>query len=184
MRVIAGTARGTKLATLPGEDVARPTLNRAKEGLFSAVQFLLPHARVLDLCAGSGQLGIEALSRGARRCVFIDQNRDACAVIRQNLKAADLFDRASVAQAEAQAYLATCREQFDLVVLDPPYHHDTVAQLLPAIAKVVAPGGMVMAETEYGAALPETCGCLRLKKQYKYGTVALARYENEDESAF
>ena len=133
MRVIAGTARGKNLQALPGEDVTRPTINRVKEAMFSSVQFLVPGARVLDLFAGSGQLGIEALSRGAARCVFIDSSREACAVVRQNLKAAGLFEKASVA------------------------------------------------ETEHGASLPERCGTLTLKKQYKYGTVALARYEADAE---
>lgn len=86
MRVISGTARGTRLAALPGEEITRPTVDRVKEGMFSAVQFLLAGARVLDLFAGSGQLGIEALSRGAARCVFIDSSREACAVVRQNLR--------------------------------------------------------------------------------------------------
>lgn len=177
MRVIAGAARGVKLTALPGEDVTRPTQDRVKEGMFSAVQFLLEGARVLDLFAGSGQLGIEALSRGAARCVFIDENRDACAVVRQNLKAAGLFEKASVAGQSAAQYLSACREQFDLILLDPPYRHDTVAAVLPAVAAVTAPGGVVLAETEYGAPLPERCGRLRLKKQYKYGKSAFARYE-------
>ena len=177
MRVISGTARGTKLAALSGEAVTRPTVDRVKEGLFSAVQFLLPGARVLDLCAGSGQLGIEALSRGAARCVFIDADKNACAVIRQNLKAAGLFEKASVAETGAETFLAGCRDEFDLVLLDPPYGKETVPALLPALVHIVAPGGTVMAETEYGALLPAACGALVLKKQYKYGNVALARYE-------
>ena len=181
MRVISGTARGTRLAALPGEEITRPTVDRVKEGMFSAVQFLLAGARVLDLFAGSGQLGIEALSRGAARCVFIDSSREACAVVRQNLKAAGLFEKASVAETAAEMYLAACRERFDLVLLDPPYRQGTVAALLPAVAAVTAPGGMVLAETEHGAPLPERCGTLTLRKQYKYGTVALARYEADAE---
>ena len=181
MRVISGTARGTRLAALPGEEITRPTVDRVKEGMFSAVQFLLGGARVLDLFAGSGQLGIEALSRGAARCVFIDSSREACAVVRQNLKAAGLFEKASVAETAAEMYLAACRERFDLVLLDPPYRQGTVAALLPAVAAVTAPGGTVLAETEHGASLPERCGTLTLKKQYKYGTVALARYEADAE---
>ena len=181
MRVISGTARGTRLAALPGEEITRPTVDRVKEGMFSAVQFLLAGARVLDLFAGSGQLGIEALSRGAARCVFIDSSREACAVVRQNLKAAGLFEKASVAETAAEMYLAACRERFDLVLLDPPYRQGTVAALLPAVAAVTAPGGTVLAETEHGAPLPERCGTLTLKKQYKSGTVALARYEADAE---
>ena len=181
MRVISGISRGTKLVSLPGDDITRPTIDRVKEGMFSAVQFMLEGARVLDLCAGSGQLGIEAFSRGAAKCVFIDQNRDAVSLIQQNLKAAGLFSRASVAMTSAESYLATCRDKFDLVVLDPPYHQNIAADLLPLIAQVVAEGGTVMAETEFGAKLPEQAGSLIMKKQYKYGAVALTRYEQEAE---
>lgn len=177
MRVISGEARGVRLAALPGEDVTRPTADRVKEGMFSAVQFMLQGARVADLFSGSGQLGIEALSRGAAHCVFVEQDRGACAVIARNLKAAGLSGRADVVQMRVEAYLAACPDRFDLILLDPPYMHDTVPALLPAIAGVAVPGATVFAETEKGARLPERCGVLTLKKQYRYGTVALARYE-------
>lgn len=183
MRVIAGSARGIRLTALPGEEITRPTIDRVKESMFSSVQFLVEGADVLDLFAGSGQLGIEALSRGARRCVFIDQDKGACDVVRQNLRAAGLAGKASVTQTQAQHYLATAREPFDLVLMDPPYRQGTVAQLLPLVARVVKPGGVVLAETEYGAPLPEQCGPLVCKKHYKYGKVALARYEWTDAEA-
>ena len=93
MRVIAGEARGRSLEALPGTDVTRPTLSQVKEAMFSIVQFDLPGARVLDLYAGSGQLGIEALSRGAARCVFLDENREAVNIIMRNCKACGVFDR-------------------------------------------------------------------------------------------
>ena len=96
MRIIAGISHGTRLETLEGGDVTRPTAERVKEGIFSSVQFMLEKARVLDLFAGSGQLGIEALSRGAEKCVFIDESRDACEVVRRNLKAAGFFKNAVV----------------------------------------------------------------------------------------
>ena len=102
MRVIAGSARGIRLTALPGEEITRPTIDRVKESMFSSVQFLVEGADVLDLFAGSGQLGIEALSRGARRCVFIDQDKGACDVVRQNLRAAGLAGKASVTQTQAQ----------------------------------------------------------------------------------
>lgn len=181
MRVIAGSARGVKLSALPGEEITRPTIDRVKESMFSSVQFLLEGAEVLDLFAGSGQLGIEALSRGAKRCVFIDQDRGACEIVRQNLRAAGLAGKASVSQTQAQHFLSTAREPFDLILMDPPYHQGTVAALLPLVARVVKPGGVVLAETEYGAQLPEHCGCLVCRKHYKYGKVALARYEYADE---
>ena len=177
MRVISGTARGTRLATLPGDDVTRPTVDRVKEGMFSAVQFLLEGARVLDLFSGSGQLVIEALSRGAAYCVFVETDSGACKVIHKNLQGAQMD--ADVLQMPAESYLSSCSDRFDLILLDPPYHHGTVQALLPSLDKVLAPGGVIMAETEYGAEMPETCGDLHRKKQYKYGTVALTRYEKD-----
>ena len=179
MRVIAGMARGTKLAALPGTEITRPTVDRVKEGMFSAVQFELPGARVLDLFAGSGQLGIEALSRGAARCVFLDEDRGAAAIVAQNLKAAGLFGQASVSNMTAQSYLAAAREEFDLVLLDPPYRRGTLAQLLPEVARLTAPGGSVLCESELEAVLPAQAGGLTMQKQYKYGKVLVTRYRKE-----
>ena len=139
MRIIAGTARGTALKTLPGTDVTRPTVARVKEGMFSAVQFLVPGARVLDAFAGSGQLGLEALSRGAASCVFLDESRAACAVVRENAAAARLAERARVLQTSAGAYLAACPQTFHLILLAPPYRRGTVAAILPAAARALAP---------------------------------------------
>ena len=179
MRVISGSARGTKLAALPGEEVTRPTIDRVKEAMFSAVQFSLPGARVLDLFAGSGQLGIEALSRGAASCVFLDQDRRAVGVIAQNCKAAGVFGRSRVAQGQAQAFLAAARETFHIVLLDPPYHQGTLAAILPGVAGVTAPGGVVLCESELAAPLPDECAGLVKKKQYRYGAVLVTRYEKE-----
>ena len=162
MRVIAGEARGRRLEALPGTDVTRPTLSQVKEAMFSIVQFDLPGARVLDLYAGSGQLGIEALSRGAARCVFLDESREAVSIVMRNCKACGVFDRSRVNIGEAARFLSACREQFDLV--------------LPAVEKCVAPGGIVLCESETGIVLPAQAGSLTLQKQYKYGKVLLWKY--------
>ena len=146
MRVIAGEARGRRLEALPGTDVTRPTLSQVKEAMFSIVQFDLPGARVLDLYAGSGQLGIEALSRS----------------------------RVNVG--EAARYLSACREQFDVVLLDPPFRGGTLEKILPAVDKCTAPGGTVLCESETGLVLPAQVGGLTLQKQYKYGKVLLWKY--------
>ena len=123
MRVIAGTARGTKLTALPGEDVTRPTIDRVKEAMFSSLQFSLPGARVLDLFGGSGQLGIEALSRGAEHCTFVEQDRAAAAVIIANCKAARVFKQARVQLGQAELFLTSAPAgQFHIVLLDPPYN--------------------------------------------------------------
>ena len=179
MRVIAGSARGTKLETLPGEEVTRPTIDRVKEAMFSALQFSLPGARVLDLFAGSGQLGIEAISRGAAGCVFLDRDRRAVEIITRNCKAAGVFDRCRVAQGEAEGFLAATKDTFHIVLLDPPYHHGTLAAILPAVADVTAPGGTVLCESELAADLPDECGGLHKKNQYRYGKVLVTRYEKE-----
>ena len=176
MRVIAGEARGRRLEALPGTDVTRPTLDQVKEAMFSIVQFDPPGARVLDLFAGSGQLGIEALSRGASRCVFLDQNRDAAAVVMRNCKACGVFDRSRVSVGEAARWLSACHEQFDLVLLDPPFRQGTLEEILPAVDKVVAPGGIVLCESEEKLVLPAQVGDLTLRKQYRYGRVLLWRY--------
>ena len=166
MRVIAGEARGRRLEALPGTDITRPTLDQVKEAMFSIVQFDLPGARVLDLYAGSGQLGIEALSRGAARCVFLDENREAVNIVMKNCKNCGVFDRSRVNIGEAARFLSACREQFDLA-LD---------NILPIVDKCVAPGGIVICESETKLVLPAEVGGLQLKKQYKYGKVLLWKY--------
>ena len=112
MRVIAGTARGKNLQALPGEDITRPTINRVKEAMFSSVQFLVPGARVLDLFAGSGQLGIEALSRGAKSCLFVDHSAEALAIVRANCKTAGVERQSDIRQSEAEGFLANIRGPF------------------------------------------------------------------------
>lgn len=180
MRVISGTARGAKLSSLEGSET-RPTADRVKEGMFSALQFILPGAKVLDLYAGSGQLGIEALSRGAKSCVFIDDARDASAIIQKNLRAASLFDKASVAATEAVGYVRACRESFDIIILDPPYRNNTVNLLLPLLDEILADGGVIMCETERSAELPDQCNGLTKAKQYRYGTMLVTRYTKQED---
>ena len=141
MRVIAGTAHGTPLATLPGEDVTRPTIARVKEAMFSALQFQLPGAKVLDLFAGSGQLGIEALSRGAEHCTFIDQDKGAIGVITANCRAAGVLSQARILQRESAAFAAANKGSYHVVLLDPPYRQGTLAKVLPDVARLTAPGG-------------------------------------------
>ena len=176
MRVIAGTARGKNLQALPGEDVTRPTINRVKEAMFSSVQFLVPGARVLDLFAGSGQLGIEALSRGAKSCIFVDRSSDG------TCKTAVVDRQSYIRQGESMAFLANMSCPFDLVLLDPPFHYNTLNEVLPALADKVAPGGVVLAESEREAALPECAGALVLAKQYYYGKIMVSRYEKEEQA--
>ena len=155
MRIITGTAKGVVLSTLEGE-ATRPTGDRVKEALFSMIQFDIEGRRVLDLFAGSGQLGLEALSRGAEHCVFIDESRTAADIVLANAKKTKLFDKCRISSADFAAFLrgAAGRDVFDLIFLDPPYASGYVAQALSLIAEgsLLRAGGRIVCETDNGAA--------------------------------
>ena len=116
MRVITGSARGRRLITLEGEDI-RPTTDKVKEAVFSSIQFEIEGRTVLDLFAGSGSLGIEALSRGARKAVFCDLSRQAVGVINKNLENTRLDPLATVINTDGISYLRTTREKFDILFM-------------------------------------------------------------------
>ncbi len=136
MRIITGSARGVRLETLEGEEITRPTAERVKEAIFSAIQFETEGRRVLDLFGGSGQMGLEALSRGASACMFIDSSEEAIALIKRNAQKTRLSDRCRYLVSDYRNYLrkARGREKFDLVFLDPPYamhaHAEALRRLL------------------------------------------------------
>ncbi len=136
MRIITGSARGVRLETLEGEEITRPTAERVKEAIFSAIQFETEGRRVLDLFGGSGQMGLEALSRGARACMFIDSSEEAIALIKRNAQKTRLSDKCRYLVSDYRNYLrkARGREKFDLVFLDPPYamhaHAEALRRLL------------------------------------------------------
>ncbi len=163
------------METLSGLDT-RPTVERVKEGIFSAINFEIEGRRVLDLFAGSGQMGLEALSRGARSCVFVDRSREAVQVIRRNASAARLLPDATVLNMDSSAYLQQCRERFDLVFLDPPYDAELLLPCLKTLDGLVAPGGAVLCESDRQTELPEQVGTLCLERSYRYGRVAVRFY--------
>lgn len=182
MRVITGKARGRKLKTLEGEDVVRPTSDKVKEAMFSIVHFELDGATVLDAFAGSGQLGIEALSRGAAKAYFIDENKAAFETVKENLKLTKLFDDAVVLNADAFTYMRNTQEKFDIVFLDPPYRKKLVANALPVAARCCKPGALVVCETDAREELPETAGTLTKFREYKYSKTKLTTYRNQEET--
>jgi 16S rRNA (guanine(966)-N(2))-methyltransferase RsmD len=141
MRVIAGSAKGLRLATVP--DGTRPMSDRAREGLFSSLGTAVQDARVLDLFAGTGALGIEALSRGAARAVFVDDNPAAAAAVRENLNRTNLSNRGRVLRRDARRALHKDLGAFDLALLDPPYDADHA--LLDAVLADLAGQGLVSA---------------------------------------
>ena len=135
MRVITGKARGVQLKTPEGM-TTRPTTDRVKEALFSIIQFEIPGAKVLDLFGGTGQLGIEALSRGAKSAVFVDAGEPACRLIRENLKRTKLEADARVVRSDYLTYLKNCRETFQIILLDPPYAEVFLENALKCIRKL------------------------------------------------
>ena len=180
MRVIAGNARGTQLKT-PDGMATRPTTDRVKEALFSILQFDLPGRRVLDLFGGTGQLGIEAISRGAKSAVFVDLGENACDLIRENLRRARMQEQGRVIRSDYMDYLCRCREQFDLIFLDPPYAEVFLENSLKKITEIdiLQSGGIIVTERPIGKALSgEFPGFLR-SRDYKYGKTLLTLYRKE-----
>ncbi len=180
MRVITGSARGRKLRTVEGTDV-RPTTERVKEALFSAIQFDIEGAMVLDLFCGSGQLGIEALSRGAKFAVFVDSAPESQEVTKQNLLATKLVQKARLVGRDWQSYLPGTPDRFDLVFLDPPYNKGIIEQVLPVLADKMNPGGIILCETEAPEPLPERAGGFAVRKRYQYGRIAITMYKEEEQ---
>lgn len=177
MRVITGSARGRRLKELEGMET-RPTTDRVKEGMFSILQFDIEGRRVLDLFAGTGQLGIECLSRGAAHAVLVDRRADAVKLIRENLQVTDLGERATVVAGDSMEYLKGLREKFDLVLLDPPYEAGLLEPALRHLAAfdILAPHGIIMAEHPADRTLPALAPPYRLHRTYRYGKIGLTVY--------
>lgn len=175
MRVITGTARGRRLVTPEGEDV-RPTTDKVKEGLFNIIQFDIPGANVLDLFAGSGQLGIEALSRGAKHCSFVDASKRSLDVVRENLKACGFEKASSTFLGDAVSYALLSKDVFDIVFLDPPYRKGLIDKVLPSLSEKVSDTGIIICETSIEEALPCTAGSFSLFREYKYGKIKITTY--------
>jgi len=180
MRVITGSARGIALKTLDGEEITRPTGDRAKQALFNALQFDIEGRAVLDLFAGSGQLGIEALSRGASSCVFVERDLNAAEVVKENLKSTKLFAKSHVLTADAVTFARNTADRFDIVFLDPPYASDLLEQTLPLLCDKINKNGTAVCETNSEKTLPDSFGALSLARCAKYGKTQLWFYRKEE----
>lgn len=180
MRVISGKARGVVLKTPVGM-ATRPTADRVKEALFSIIQFDLPGARILDLFGGTGQLGIEALSRGAASAVFVDQREDACRMIQENLRRTKLIQHGKVIRSDYLAYLKNTQEKFNIVLLDPPYAEYFLENALNLITEIdiLQSGGIIVTERPLGKELPLNFQGYIRSKDYKYGKTLLALYRKD-----
>ena len=159
----------------------RPTADRVKEALFSIIQFEIPGAKVLDLFGGTGQLGIEALSRDAASAVFVDEREDACKLIRENLKRTKLENVARVIRSDYMAYLKNCRDSFNIIFLDPPYAEVFLENSLKMITEIdiLQSGGIIVAERPVGKnLLCEFPGYSR-SKDYKYSKTILTIFRKD-----
>lgn len=186
MRVITGTARGRRLKELVGMET-RPTTDRVKEGMFSIIQFEIEGRTVLDLFAGTGQLGIEALSRGAKHAVFVDSRNEAVKLVRDNLAVTKLTDKAQVICGDSQQFIRGHHGKFDLIFLDPPYGSGLLELALEQIASfdILAPHGIIVAESAVDQTLPELPPPYQMYRTYRYGKIGLIIYRrngNEEEA--
>ena len=180
MRVITGKARGVQLKTPDGMQT-RPTIDRVKEALFSIINFDIPGASVLDLFGGTGQLGIEALSRGAEKAVFVDAREDACKIIRENLRRTKLEAQGKVVRGDYLDYLKRCKERFDIILLDPPYAEVFLENALNCVAEIdiLQSGGIIVTERPLGKDLLCEFEGLTRSKDYKYGNTLLTLYRKD-----
>ncbi len=182
MRVITGLAKGRRLKAPEGLDV-RPTADGIKEAMFSAIQFEIEGSVVLDMFAGTGQLGIEALSRGAKKAVFVDSSRESVAYIRQNLEHVGFSDKAEVINMPNTAFLRGSAEKFDIALLDPPYERRLVQKSLPALVEMMTERGVIICEHEAGLKLPEQVGDFAVTKTKRHGKIGVTIYrrpQNDD----
>ena len=181
MRVITGKARGVALKTPEGL-TTRPTADRVKEALFSIINFDIPDAEVLDLFGGTGQLGIEAISRGAKSAVFVDAGEKACALIKENLRRTKLEGQGSVVRSDYLQYLSHCREKFSIVFLDPPYAEEFLENSLKKLSEIdiLKSNGIIVCERPLGKELPWEIPGFTRSKDYKYGKTLLTLYRKDE----
>lgn len=174
MRVISGSARGRRLKELQGMDT-RPTTDKVKESLFNIIQFEIEGRRVLDLFGGTGQLGIEALSRGADHCTFVDMRKEAAALIRENLRLTGLSERSRVVQGDALSFLSSCGEKFDVILLDPPYHTELLEKSVERITEfdILREHGIMICESAAERQLPALPPPYERGREYRYGKIRL-----------
>lgn len=177
MRVISGTARGRKLTPVPGLNT-RPTTDRVKESVFNIIQNHIRDAEVLDLFAGTGQLGIECLSRGAAHCDFVDHDRTARATVQRNLTDARVADRAAVHGDEYTAYLRRCRKKYNIIFLDPPYGGEILRNAVKMIKEfdILRADGIIVCESALADEIPTG-------REYRYGAIRISILRREETEA-
>lgn len=180
MRVISGLAKGRRLITPLGFDI-RPTSGAVKEAMMSIIQFEIPGAKVADLCAGTGQLGIEAISRGAESCVFVDSGNQSLGIIRENIKLTGFEDKARVVNADLKTWLEGHNQQYHIVLVDPPYNKNILPEILDQLAKITVDDGIIVCESNRDDQLPNIAGRFELYREYFHGKRKITTYKIADE---
>lgn len=177
MRIIAGDYKGRRL-TSPMDDRVRPTSDKVKEAIFSILMNEIYGSNVLDLFSGSGNLGLEALSRGAEHCWFADSSRDSLKLIRENISYCKANDKATVLAGDFRKVLARLTTPMDIILLDPPYNMGMLPECFDLIEEydLLAENGLIVAEHRREEILPEQFGKFTKVKERKYGTVVVSIY--------
>lgn len=179
MRVISGSVRGKKLIS-PSDDRVRPTLDRVKEAVFNMIAFSVPDSFVLDLFSGSGALGIEALSRGAKSAVFVDKSEDSLFVTKENLKITSLSEKAECIHSGFDSFLKSCNKKFDLIFLDPPYADGLLDEALTLISqnRLLNEGGYIICESDGEPAFKPDETLFSVHRLKHYGRVQILLLTN------
>lgn len=175
MRVITGIAKGRRLETPDGYDV-RPTSDRVKEAIFSSIQFDIEGRQILDLFAGSGQLGIEALSRGAESAVFVDADKNSLAVTEKNVKLTGFEKQSKLVRSDCFSFLASNFNKFDIAFLDPPYKAGILEKVLIKTSENMSDYGIIVCEHPTDVVLPQNVGKFVVVKSTKYGKIMVTVY--------
>lgn len=177
MRIITGTARGKCLITVEGSDLVRPTPEKVKEAIFSSIQFDIEGRRILDLFAGCGQLGIEALSRGAESAVFVDSSDISINTVKKNLNGTDFESKARLVRSDYQAFLTRCSEQFDIAFLDPPYRAGLLEKALEDVSGYMSDYGIIICEHPIDVELPKAVNEFEVYREYRFGKIIVSVYK-------
>lgn len=183
LRIISGEHRGRILKTVPGRNT-RPTSDKVKESLFNILQARIPGSIVLDLFSGTGNLGLESLSRGCEKAVFVEKSPAALAVLRENCRSLDYMEYTEIIPmdvSKALAFLSEDKREFDIVFMDPPYDHDLEVPAIEALDKgnLVKDDGVIVVEHLMQDEMPDCIGSFTRYQIRKYGNTALSFYRKE-----
>ena len=176
MRVITGIARGKRLRSLEGNDV-RPTTDKVKEGIFSAIQFDIEGRRFLDMFAGSGQMGIEALSRGAATAVFVDSSPSSIKICSENVESTGFTSQAKIVKRDSVGYVAATNETFDIAFLDPPYDAGLLEKALVTVSEKMSDYGIIICEHPSDVSLSSSVNGFTVYRTYRYGKINVTVYK-------